>query len=280
MPDPAPRAAPYRDHDLDPDPVDPPVPARPLLVGSRAVLVDRMRARWEDPRVRTLVLLVAAAVAGFAWFQLGRAAEPGRADPPSVARRAGAGPRAEGAGQEGAGREGAGREGARPTAVGGGTPTGATGDAGGTLVVHVAGAVARPGVVRVRAGARVVDAIEAAGGARPDAALDQLNLAAKVVDGQRIAVAKVGEAAPPLVDGTDGGGGSDPGGGGGSGGPVNLNTATQTQLEALPGIGPALAGAILRYRDEHGRFRSVGQLREVRGIGDGRFADLEGLVTV
>ena len=107
-------------------------------------------------------------------------------------------------------------------------------------MVHVAGDVARPGVVRISAGARVVDAIEAAGGGLPDADLDRLNLAAKVADGQRIAVAKIG--AP------------DPGRGradgrtvtataGEAAGPINVNTATSLQLEELPGIGPSLAGA-------------------------------------
>ena len=147
------------------------------------------------------------------------------------------------------------------------------------LVVHVAGAVVRPGIVRLRAGARVVDAIAAAGGARPGADLDQLNLAAKVADGQRIAVGLPGQPATALA--SPGGATSAVGGADGSTtGPLDLNTATQTEIESLPGIGPVLGAAILRERDERGGFRSVDELRSVRGIGEKRFEDLRDLVTV
>lgn len=133
------------------------------------------------------------------------------------------------------------------------------------LVVAVSGKVHRPGLVRLPPGARVADAIEAAGGALPEAELDQLNLARKVTDGELIAV---GVPPPPDPAGAPGGG------------PLNLNTATAAQLETLPGIGPALAQRIIDYRTAHGPFTSVGQLREVPGIGEARFAELEPLVTV
>src|SRR4051794_37143245 len=102
------------------------------------------------------------------------------------------------------------------------------------VVVHVAGAVVRPGVVELRSGARVIDAIDAAGGARRDADVDQLDLAAKLVDGSRIYVPRRGERAPPPSDGA-----SDPSapgapGDGSADGPINLNTATESQLDALP----------------------------------------------
>jgi competence protein ComEA len=149
------------------------------------------------------------------------------------------------------------------------------------VVVHVAGAVARPGLVRVVVGARVADAIDAAGGAVPNADLDRLNLAAKVADGERILVAVVGApgaGAEPAGAAAGGDGGAI--GGPGDGAPLNLNTATSEQLDALPGIGPTFAAAILRERERRGGFTSVDQLRDVRGIGEKRFADLENLVTV
>jgi competence protein ComEA len=147
--------------------------------------------------------------------------------------------------------------------------------------VHVAGAVARPGVVDLRAGARVIDAVEAVGGAQPEGDLDRLNLAAKVSDGQRIFVAKAGEADPAAAMG-DATGAADSGSPatGAPDGKVNLNTATQAQLEELPGIGPTYAQAIIAERQRRGGFTSVNDLRSVRGIGDKRFADLAPLVTV
>jgi competence protein ComEA len=149
------------------------------------------------------------------------------------------------------------------------------------IVVHVAGAVTRPGVVELDPGARVIDAVEAAGGAVPEADLDRLNLAAKVADGERILVSRVGD--PPAADGTvpaaAGSSSPEPGSSQASG-PINLNTATLEQLDSLPGIGPVLAQAILDERIRRGRFRSVQELREVRGIGEKRFADLADRVTV
>lgn len=139
------------------------------------------------------------------------------------------------------------------------------------LVVAVSGKVHEPGLVRLPAGARVADAIAAAGGALPAAELDHLNLARKISDGELIAV---GIPPPPDVPA---GAGTEPAGGGGK---VNLNTATAAQLESLPGVGPVLAQRIVDYRDRHGAFTSVGELRNVSGIGDTRLADIEGRVTV
>jgi competence protein ComEA len=147
---------------------------------------------------------------------------------------------------------------------------------GPTVVVHVAGAVARPGVLLMPEGARVIDAVEGAGGATADADLDRLNLAAVLADGQRIVVLAVGAPGGPGASGVGdpGGTATDPAG------LLDLNLATAAQLEALPGIGPVLAAAILAERDRRGGFRSVNELREVRGIGEVRFADLRDLVTV
>ena len=146
------------------------------------------------------------------------------------------------------------------------------------MTVHVAGAVAKPGVYDLGAGARVIDVIEAAGGGVPDADLNRLNLAAKVADGQRVLVQRVGEAAPTgSAAGGSTGTGADP-----AGPPnlVNLNSATPAELEALPGIGPTLAEAIIAERERRGGFRSVNELRDVRGIGEKRFADLKDKVTI
>lgn len=144
------------------------------------------------------------------------------------------------------------------------------------VVVHVAGAVVRPGVVTLPAGARVVDAIDAAGGARRDADVDQLDLAAKLVDGTRVYVPRQGERAPPVAD-SSGGGGADAST---PSGPIDLNTATQAQLETLPGIGPSLAQAIIAERERRGGFTRVSDLGAVRGIGPRRLAELTPLVTV
>ncbi|MEV6694284.1 ComEA family DNA-binding protein [Micromonospora sp. NPDC051196] len=147
----------------------------------------------------------------------------------------------------------------------------------GEVVVAVAGKVRRPGLVRLPAGARVADAVEAAGGALPGVDVAMLNPARKVADGELILVGVA--AATPAVGAAPGSGpvaGADPG----AGGRVNLNTASQSQLETLPGVGPVLARRIIEHRDEHGGFRSVSDLRQVNGIGDARYEELKDLVTV
>lgn len=155
-------------------------------------------------------------------------------------------------------------------------PTGASGRPS-TVVVDVTGTVRRPGLVHMAAGSRVDDAIRAAGGAATGADLSGLNLARKVVDGEQIVVGQpAGPAAAP-------GAGSAPAPGSaatGSGAKVDLNTATVTDLDTLPGVGPVLAQRIIDYRAAHNGFRTVDQLREVQGIGDARFRDLSPLVTV
>ena len=144
--------------------------------------------------------------------------------------------------------------------------------------VHVAGAVARPGVYRVRPGGRVADVVDAAGGPGSEADVDQLNLAAKVGDGERVYVPRRGEL-PPSGPGAGAAAGP-PGPGGVGAGPIDLNTATREQLDALPGVGPATAQAILDHRREHGRFSQVQELLEVRGIGEAKLAALRSRVRV
>jgi competence protein ComEA len=144
------------------------------------------------------------------------------------------------------------------------------------LVVHVAGAVTNPGVHELPSGSRVVDAIEAAGGLAADADGARINLAAPVADGERVYVPKVGEVAPPAVVGSAGGSGER----GVAAGPVDLNRADEAALDALPGVGPATAAAIIQHREQIGRFTSVDQLLDVRGIGEAKLEQLRPLVTV
>jgi competence protein ComEA len=144
------------------------------------------------------------------------------------------------------------------------------------VVVDVAGKVRRPGLYHLPAGARVDDAITAAGGARHGVDLSSLNLAARLIDGQQIAVGRPGAVAAAPAAGV---GGADPSAAT-STAPVDLNTATIDQLETLPGVGPVTAQKILDWRTANGAFASIDQLRDVSGIGDVRFADLHDLVTV
>ncbi|WP_436971155.1 helix-hairpin-helix domain-containing protein [Micromonospora coxensis] len=150
----------------------------------------------------------------------------------------------------------------------------ATASPAGELVVAVAGKVRRPGLVRVPSGARVADAVQAAGGALPGVDVALLNPARKVTDGELILVGVAAPPGPPVA--IPPAAGTDPA----PGQPVNLNTATLAQLDALPGVGPVLAQRILTHRDQQGGFRSVGDLRQVEGIGDARYEQLKDLVTV
>lgn len=138
------------------------------------------------------------------------------------------------------------------------------------LLVHVGGAVRRPGVYRMAVGDRVVDAIERAGGARPRADLDAVNLAAPVADGQQVIVPRHGQTLPAAV-----GEGS-----GGPTGPVDVNRAGEAELDELPGVGPSTAAAIVRFRDENGPFATVDDLEQVPGIGPAKLDALRDLVTV
>lgn len=123
----------------------------------------------------------------------------------------------------------------------------------GDVVVDVTGAVRRPGVYRLPAGSRVNDAVERAGGASPEAELEAVNLAARLADGQQVAVPRRGSGVSR--------------GGAAEDGPISLGTATVRQLEEIDGIGPVTAGDIVEFRDEHGGLASVEQLDQVAGIG-------------
>lgn len=140
------------------------------------------------------------------------------------------------------------------------------------VVVHVAGAVVAPGVHELPPGSRVIDAVEASGGLTPDADAGSINLAAPLVDGAQVYVPRAGEVAVPPVAIQ-----AEPGA---SAGPIDINTADATQLETLPGVGPATAAAIIDHRERHGPFASVEGLLDVRGIGEAKLAALRDLVRV
>lgn len=146
---------------------------------------------------------------------------------------------------------------------GGSAPDGSD-EAVGTVFAHVVGEVASPGVVELEAGARVGDAVAAAGGATERAVLDGVNLARVVADGEQIVVPDAEAAAQGSVGGTDE---AVDGSGGGTGGAIDLNTAGAAELETLPRVGPALAQRIVEWRQRNGRFSSVDQLLDVSGIG-------------
>jgi len=155
--------------------------------------------------------------------------------------------------------------------------------------VHVAGAVKRPGLYVLPADARAQDAVTAAGGAVKGADLDAINLAAPVQDGTQLRVPRVGEAASgaavPTAGGSQDGNGAATNGAGGQSGQggsttavIQLNSADATQLQELPGIGPALAQRLIEWRTEHGRFGSEADLDAVPGIGPAMLAKLRGKV--
>ncbi|WP_430592814.1 helix-hairpin-helix domain-containing protein [Humidisolicoccus flavus] len=141
------------------------------------------------------------------------------------------------------------------------------------LVVDVQGAVNTPGVYVLASGDRVLDAIEAAGGLRDDAVSGAENLARVLVDGEQILIPVVGEATGSIGTGGAGAGVS-------GSGKVSINRADAVQFETLPGIGPALAAAIVQHRDEHGPFASVEALDDVPGIGPSILSKVAELVTL
>jgi competence protein ComEA len=260
----------FWDREFHDEPLPPHRPHRPqrpqrrvhVADGPLTRLTDRLHDWRADARFGVVVLVLVAVVAGVVWYRIGvGGASPGESATPRAVTTT-----------------------VSTTAVDEPAPSTSAKGTPARLAVHVAGAVTRPGVVELPTGARVIDAVEAVGGARADGDLDRLNLAAKVTDGERVYVAKVGQADPGVLGGDGGsstpGAGGSAASGGGVGAKVNLNTATQAQLEELPGIGPTYAQSIIAERERRGGFSSVNDLRSVRGIGDKRFAELAPLVTV
>jgi competence protein ComEA len=148
------------------------------------------------------------------------------------------------------------------------TASTSSGPVGPEVIVDVSGAVVRPGLYRLPGGSRIADAVAAAGGAAEGADVERLNLAAPLTDGTKVHVPRVGE---PLPAGTATGGPV---------GPLDLNTATADELDGLPGVGPATAKAIIDARAKRGRFGSVDDLLEIRGIGPAKLDAIRDLVRV
>ena len=247
-------------------PQDPPLTSALDALLRRAGGAGREHSGAGVPR--TLLVLVALVLVVVAWAGWTWAARPA----PIEERMPTAGSDSEGSSAGGtadtAGNAGAaGPAGARS---GGVTTTAAE------VIVHVAGAVQRPGVVSLPSDGRVADALDAAGGLVPGADGDRLNLAAPLGDGARVFVPLVGQVVPAEVPPGPAG----PTDGVASTAPVDLNGADTDALESLPGVGPATAAAILQHRERNGPFSSVEELLEVRGIGEAKLDALSDLVTV
>jgi len=144
-----------------------------------------------------------------------------------------------------------------------------------TVVVDVTGWVRRPGVYAFAAGARIVDAVERAGGPKPRADLSLLNLASLLVDGQQVVVSRRG-ASPALPAGSS----PETSTASSAAGLINVNTADEMQLEEINGVGEVLAAAIVAYREEHGPFTAVDQLEDVSGIGPSTLEEMRDQVTI
>ncbi|MEY3072338.1 MAG: hypothetical protein RLZZ353_534 [Actinomycetota bacterium] len=234
---------------------------------------ERLLRPWLEPRpgeLRGAVVLLAGALAltGALWFDASRRPEAAAVPVPVVEVSGPAGAPV-GAVAPGGGAPGGG---ARAPASDPFAPGGPLGPAAGPTV-HVTGAVALPGLLTLAPGARVGDAVAAAGGALPDAWLDRVNLARPVADGEQVHVPRVGEDAPPPAASGPTSQGILPDG------RVDLNRATAEELATLPGIGPARAAAIIAAREEQ-PFDEPGDLRRVPGIGEATFQRLAPLVAV
>ena len=237
----------------EPGPPAVPMPGRHAARRPVRLLPDTLRGRVRlgPAHLAVVAVLVALGLAVTTWWVV--RAEPGQPTVPAAT-------------------PGAPADGlvAMATEVG---PSGSQGAAGGRITVDVAGKVRRPGIAVLDSGSRVVDAIKAAGGARPGVDTSGLNLARVLVDGEQIVVGVPAAAAPPLAAPV-------PGAPSTTGPLVNLNLATQPELETLPEVGPVTAQAILAWRDQHGGFTDVAELLEVDGIGDATLAQITPFVTI
>lgn len=241
------------------DPVGPEAPA--TLADRFDTALSRFDELRERPAVVAAVLALAAAALAVGWWWRERPVEVIEATIPFASSTAPA-------------------DASSPVASSAITPAplSTTSTTAGTAIVHVAGAVIRPGVVRLDTTNRIEDAVAAAGGPRPDGDPHQLNLAAPVVDGMRIVVPVIGESAPhPTGLAANPSGPASPASQTTSA-VIDVNQADAAGLESLPGIGPALAAAIIEHRTTVGPFSSVEELVTVSGIGPATLARLDGRV--
>lgn len=157
-----------------------------------------------------------------------------------------------------------------------------------TIVVHITGEVKKEGVIYLKKGARIVDAIKQAGGETKEADLSQVNLAYELQDGQKIYIPNKNEKISQYIIGINGETMNDSSASTGSestsynkeGTKVNINTANQSELDSLPGIGPALAQRIIDFREENGNFNSIEDIQNVKGIGDSKYEDIKDKIVV
>ena len=247
--------------------------------------IDRL-ARMAGGRARLAAAAVALALLlGCAGVLGARLAAGGLDDTNGVVLERGSATASEAGATEGAGSSSA------PSGDGaaGGADAGAEQATPSTIVVDVSGAVAAPAVVRLAAGSRVGDAIEAAGGVAPEADLSAINRAALLSDGQKVIVPKVGEVVEAAgaeatgssaSTGSQGASANGASGDGASTSLININSATAEELDQLPGVGPSTAQAIIEDRAQNGPFASVEDLMRVSGIGEKKFAKLKGSICV
>lgn len=236
----------------------------------------KARLRLSGKPLQALVVLIVALCA-FGWAYFGRAAAQAenmsqQIEPVSDVQESGAAGESIGLTDESGVSE---EESMTPQ---GAQPSTADGPAG-SVVVYISGAVAAPGVYTAAAGARINDIVGLAGGLGESAEATRINLAAPVADGEHIHIPAIGEA-PMAAEQGSGTSGSPSDTAAQTAGKININTASVEELESLPGIGPALAGAIATWRQENGRFTTAEDLLEVSGIGNAKFAQLKDKVTV
>ncbi len=244
---------------------------------------ESLRDARVDPgrRGALILLLVAALAASVTAVGVWRdRPEPRAVETSAIAALAGA---PESAGIGSADLAAADRAGAESSAAGAAGPSSpVTVTASSEIVVSVTGLVAQPGLVTLPAGARVAEAIAAAGGASEGADLTGVNLAARLIDGDSVVIG-IAPASGSVGSGVSGAGGAAGVSGGGASaaaGLVNLNTADEAALDTLPGVGPVMAQNILAWRETNGKFTTIEQLQEISGIGPSRYAQLSPLVTV
>jgi competence protein ComEA len=235
--------------------------------------------RWRlGRRVAVLLGILAVAAVGMFWWQT----NAGRAEilPLSGVTRESSAAQDGGSGQGGDTGQSESPGQTEGSGGSGGTGQSSGNSSAGSVVVHVAGAVASPGVVHLPAGSRVHEAVAAAGGGTPGADLNRLNLALVVEDAQKIHVPRHGETVPTGPGPPDAGAGAGGAAGAQAGSKININTAEAAELDALPKVGPVLAQRIVDWRKEHGAFKSIEELDAVDGVGPKMLEVLLPLVTV